>query len=98
MSFYQLIKNWLLVYIGNFIGALGVLLLIYLSNHWSTEVGALGAKAILIANSKVNLTWMEDFSRWVQCNILVCMLFGFVLRDGVLPIKLWQLSFLLQHL
>jgi len=73
VSFYQLMKNWLLVYIGNFIGALGVLLLIYLSNHWSTEGGALGAKAILIANAKVNLTWMEAFSRGVLCNILVCM-------------------------
>jgi len=73
VSFYQLMKNWLLVYIGNLIGALGILLLIYLSNHWSAEGGAIGAKAIMIANAKVNLTWVEAFSRGVLCNILVCI-------------------------
>jgi formate transporter len=73
VSFGQLMKNWLIVYIGNFIGALGVLALIYLSNHWSIDSGAVGAKAILIANAKVNLSWLEAFSRGVLCNILVCL-------------------------
>ena len=73
VSFGQLMKNWLIVYIGNFIGALGVLVLIYLSNHWSIDSGAVGAKAILIANAKVNLSWLEAFSRGVLCNILVCL-------------------------
>ena len=73
VSFYQLMKNWLIVYLGNFIGALGILILIYLSNHWLIGDGAVGAKAILIANAKVNLTWMEAFSRGILCNILVCL-------------------------
>ncbi len=73
VSFSGLMRNWLLVYIGNFIGALGVLLLIYWSNHWFIAEGQVGEKAILIANSKVNLTWMEAFSRGVLCNILVCL-------------------------
>lgn len=69
----QLLQNWLIVYMGNFIGALGVLLLIYFSNHWFIADGAVGAKVIAIANSKVNLTWMEAFSRGILCNILVCL-------------------------
>jgi len=73
VTFSGLMRNWLLVYIGNFIGALGVLLLIYLSNHWLIGEGGVGEKAILIANAKVNLTWMEAFSRGVLCNILVCL-------------------------
>jgi formate transporter len=73
VSFWQLMKNWLIVYIGNFIGALGILLLIYLSNHWLMADGAVGAKAILIANAKVNLSWTEAFSRGILCNILVCL-------------------------
>jgi len=73
VSFWQLMKNWLIVYIGNFIGALGILLLIYLSNHWLMADGAVGAKVILIANAKVNLSWTEAFSRGVLCNILVCL-------------------------
>jgi formate/nitrite transporter len=73
VSFGQLMKNWLIVYIGNFIGAVGILLLIYFSNHWLIGDGAVGTKAILIANSKVNLTWTEAFSRGILCNILVCL-------------------------
>jgi formate/nitrite transporter len=73
VSFGQLMKNWLIVYIGNFIGALSILLLIYLSNHWLIADGAVGAKAILIANAKVNLSWTEAFSRGILCNILVCL-------------------------
>lgn len=70
VSFAGLMRNWLLVYIGNFIGALGILVLIYFSQHWHIAVGA---KVIAIANAKVNLTWVEAFSRGILCNILVCM-------------------------
>ena len=35
--------------------------------------GELGAKVLAIANAKVNLTWMEAFSRGILCNILVCL-------------------------
>ncbi len=73
VSFGQLMKNWLIVYVGNFIGALGILVLINLSNHWLIGDGAVGTKVILIANGKVNLSWMEAFSRGILCNILVCM-------------------------
>jgi len=69
----QLLANWGIVFIGNFIGALGIMLLIYLSGHWNIDGGAVGAKAIAIANAKVNLTWMEAFSRGMLCNILVCL-------------------------
>lgn len=73
VSFAGLMRNWLLVYIGNFIGALGILVLIYFSQHWHIAEGAVGAKVIAIANAKVNLTWVEAFSRGILCNILVCM-------------------------
>lgn len=69
----QLLKNWLIVYLGNFIGAMGILLMIYFSGHWQTADGAVGAKAIAIANSKVNLTWLEAFFRGILCNVLVCL-------------------------
>jgi formate transporter len=69
----QLLHNWLIVYIGNFIGALGVVGLIYFSGHWNIDNGVVGAKVIAIANAKVNLTWMEAFTRGILCNILVCL-------------------------
>jgi formate/nitrite transporter len=69
----QLLKNWLIVYLGNFIGALGILLMIYFSGHWQLADGAVGGKAIAIAHSKVNLSWWEAFFRGVLCNVLVCL-------------------------
>ena len=73
VSLKQLLTNWLIVFTGNFVGALGILVLIYLSGHWQINGGEVGAKVLMIANSKVNMTWMEAFTRGMLCNILVCM-------------------------
>lgn len=69
----QLLQNWAIVFVGNFIGAVGILALIFLSGHWDMGNSAVGAKAIAIANAKVNLSWMEAFTRGILCNILVCL-------------------------
>jgi formate/nitrite transporter len=73
VSLSQLLRNWLIVFTGNFLGALGIVLLVSVSGHWNIGGDALAHKALLIANSKVNLTWLEAFSRGVLCNILVCL-------------------------
>ena len=73
ITFKQLMLNWSLVFLGNLVGSLAIVLLIYLSDHWLISNGAVGAKAIMIANSKVNLSFMVAFSRGILCNILVCM-------------------------
>lgn len=73
VSLRQLLQNWGIVYVGNFAGAVGVVVLIYLSGHWQIGDGAVGAKAIAIANAKVNLDWMQAFTRGILCNILVCL-------------------------
>jgi formate/nitrite transporter len=69
----QLLKNWSIVYIGNFIGALGILVFIVLSGHWQTADGHLAEKVVAIASGKVSLSWSEAFFRGVLCNILVCL-------------------------
>lgn len=73
VTFSQLMKNWGTVYVGNFAGALGIAVLIYFSGHWLIDSGAVGTKAIAIANAKVNLSWLEAFTRGVLCNTLVCL-------------------------
>ncbi len=69
----QLLRNWGIVFLGNFIGSLGVVILIYLSGEWLTANGAVAAKALAIANGKVNLSFMTALSRGILCNILVCL-------------------------
>jgi len=44
-----------------------------LSDQWLINDGAVGAKTILIANGKVNLSFVVAFSRGILCNALVCL-------------------------
>ena len=69
----QLMVNWIIVFLGNLVGSLGIVFLIYLSDQWLMSGGALGAKTVMIANSKVNLGFIPAFSRGILCNALVCM-------------------------
>lgn len=69
----QLLLNWTVVFLGNFFGSLGVVLLIYLSGHWLMGNGAVGAQAVIIANNKVNLGFMQAFTSGILCNALVCL-------------------------
>lgn len=68
-----LLRNWVIVYIGNFAGAAFLVLLMYFSNQWNFHGGMVGAKALLIANSKVNLTFAEALVRGILCNVLVVL-------------------------
>ncbi|MDD1611542.1 MAG: formate/nitrite transporter family protein [Methylococcaceae bacterium] len=69
----QLLVNWTVVFSGNLCGSLGVVLLIYLSDHWLMGNGAVGAKAVMIANSKVNLGFRQALASGILCNALVCL-------------------------
>ena len=40
---------------------------------WKTDSFAVGAKALAIANAKVNFSWCEAFARGIGCNWLVCL-------------------------
>lgn len=73
VTYKQLLKNWVVSYIGNFFGSIVVVLLIYFSNQWKLKEFLLGAKAVLIAVGKVNLTFAEAFTRGILCNALVCL-------------------------
>ena len=68
-----LLRSWSIVYIGNFLGALIIVLLMYYSGQWAVNSNMVGAKALLIANSKVNLDFFTAFTRGILCNILVVL-------------------------
>jgi len=68
-----LLRNWAVVFVGNLIGALGIMFLVSASGQWTGAGAAVGAKALMIANGKVNLTLWEALSRGILCNTLVCL-------------------------
>lgn len=69
----KLLESWVIVFLGNFIGALSLTLWVYLSRQWSANGNLVGAKALLIANAKVGLPFIVAFTRGVLCNALVCL-------------------------
>jgi formate/nitrite transporter len=68
-----LLRNWTIVYFANFAGALLLVLLMYWSGLWETGGGAVGLAALKVADAKVNLSFLEAFSRAILCNWLVCL-------------------------
>ncbi len=68
-----LLSNWVIVYIGNLIGALGTVLLIYLTRYWSFANAKVGATALNIAFTKTNLDFMQALALGIMCNALVCL-------------------------
>lgn len=69
----QLLRNWVLVYAGNFLGALSIAVMVYLARWWMQDSYRVGATALTIANNKVELAFAEVFFRGVLANALVCL-------------------------
>jgi len=69
----QTVRNWVIVYLGNLVGSLGAVMLMYLSGQWAFADYQVGATALKIANAKVNLSFTEGVARGILCNVLVCL-------------------------
>jgi formate transporter len=69
----QLLRNWGIVYVGNFIGSVGTVILVGLSGILLLQDGNVALTAIKIAESKLALPAHEAFFRGILCNTLVCL-------------------------
>ena len=72
-SLARLLRNWGLVYFANLAGALSLVGLMFYTNQWTFNNYAVGANALLIANAKVNLSFVSALTRGILCNALVCL-------------------------
>jgi formate/nitrite transporter len=68
-----LLKNWLFVYAGNFIGAVLAALLINLGNQPGLFANQLAAFTIKVAAVKSSLPFGNAFVLGILCNFLVCV-------------------------
>lgn len=69
----QVMRNWLLAYVGNVVGCLGTVLLVLWADVAGMGGGAVARTAIDIARAKADLSLGEAFARGVLCNALVCL-------------------------
>jgi len=69
----SLLRNWIIVYAGNFVGSLLTAGVIFISKQYTFSGGAVGANALAIANAKCSLDFVQAIALGVMCNALVCL-------------------------
>jgi formate transporter len=97
ISFGGLMKNWVLVYLGNLIGS--VLLAFIIAKSSGLLDGAVGGTALKIGSAKVSkvVTGMSHnyayFFRAVGCNWLVCLAVMMAISAKDISGKVWAIFF-----
>lgn len=89
----ELLRNWIVVYFANALGAVGLAVIVWLSRHGEMSQGLVGAQYVRIAAAKMALPFWEAFYKGVLCNLLVCLavwmaMAGRSVSDKVLAIVL----------
>ncbi len=69
----QLARNWGIVYVGNFVGAIGLVAIMQLARHYEGNGGGLGLSYMHIAQHKLHHTFIQAVALGVMCNVLVCL-------------------------
>ena len=69
----QLLRNWGIVYLGNFVGSIGTVVIMLLSKQYTFASGQIGLTALNIANGKVHLGFVQAIALGAMCNALVCL-------------------------
>ena len=73
VSTLALLRNWFIVYLGNFVGSLGTALIVFLSKQYEFSSGAVGAMMLSISNGKIGYTFVQAIFLGILCNVLVCL-------------------------
>jgi formate/nitrite transporter len=69
----QLLRNWVIVYLGNFVGALGTAIMVFFSRQYTYGANTVGIAALNTASSKVHLGFVQAIALGILCNALVCL-------------------------
>ena len=68
-----LLRNWGIVYLGNFVGSIGTALLVFWSKQYTFGGGVVGETALKVASGKTSLDFFQALALGVLCNALVCL-------------------------
>lgn len=73
VSLAQLLRNWTIVYVGNFVGSMATAELMFLTKQYVLGNGAIGLNILSIADSKSHLDFVQAVALGIMCNALVCL-------------------------
>ncbi|MDD6078306.1 MAG: formate/nitrite transporter family protein [Clostridiales bacterium] len=88
-----MLRNWVVVYLGNFAGSVLIAALAYAGGVFSAFNGELAASVVSIANAKVSLSFSAAFIRGILCNFLVCIAVWMSNAAKTVPGKIMGLFF-----
>ena len=74
-SLVKVLRNWLIVYFGNFLGGIIIAWLVFNSGLLARlgSLTSLGTTAVAITQTKLQLSFTEALCRGILCNMLVCL-------------------------
>jgi len=73
VSMGALLRNWAIVYLGNFVGSVATAILMFLAKQYTSGGGSVGVVALNTAASKVHLGFIQAVALGILCNCLVCL-------------------------
>lgn len=73
VSFGKMLKNWAFVYLGNFVGALFVAVMVFYSGQFSSGASLLGGMTVKVAYGKVAMHFVPAVFSGILCNWLVSL-------------------------
>ena len=69
----QVARNWTIVYLGNFVGALTTAGILFVGKQYEFGGGAVGVQTLSIAAAKTDLGFVQAIALGALCNGLVCL-------------------------
>jgi formate transporter len=73
ISTFQILRNWVIVYIGNFVGSVATAFLVFVSKQYTFGGGGVGLTALNVASAKTSLDFFQAVALGMLCNSLVCL-------------------------
>ena len=73
VSFGKLMRNWAIVFTGNFVGSIATAIIMFYSKQFTFGGGAIGLAALNTAESKASLGFVQAITLGIMCNALVCL-------------------------
>ena len=68
-----LLRNWAIVYFGNFVGSIGTAALMFFTRQYTFGANAIGIAALKTGVAKCDLTFIQAIALGTLCNALVCL-------------------------
>jgi formate transporter len=68
-----LLRNWTIVYLGNFVGSIATAAVVFMSQQYAFGGGGVGTAVLNTANAKVSLGFVQAIALGILCNALVCL-------------------------